>query len=295
MSDHTSKIKVGGHVSMSGGLDKAVERAAKIGGSCMQIFSGSPRMWRRRDLENFDFDKMFSKQEEFDVSPVFIHALYLINLASDDPELITKSVRSLIYDLRFDSLAKSSGVVVHLGSHQGRGWGSVKAQLVKHIHQILEESPENSQLLIENSAGQSGKIGSDLDDIKWLLDHVDSQRLGWCVDTCHAFAAGYVLDENSKFMDKKGSLGNLIDKIKALDLAETLKCVHVNDSKTKFASGNDRHENIGEGEIPQTSLKAFLNHSLIKSKPLITEVPGLDGDGPDLENVNRIKKLLKTS
>ncbi len=295
MSNQISKTRIGGHVSMSGGLNKAVERAAEIGGNCMQIFSGSPRMWRRRDLKSFGFEKMFSKQKELDVEPVFIHALYLINLASDNPELITKSVRSLIYDLKLDSLAKSSGVVVHLGSHQGRGWESTREQLVKHIQQILKETPEDSQLLIENSAGQKGKVGSDLKEIKWLLDQVDSQRLGWCVDTCHAFAAGYTLASESEFIGSQGSLGYLLDEIENLDLEDSLKCIHVNDCKTKFASGNDRHENIGEGEIPKVSLEDFLNHSLIKAKPLITEVPGMDGEGPDLENINRIKKLVKTS
>lgn len=292
MSNQSSQIKIGAHVSMSGGLAKAVERAAAIGANCLQIFSGSPRMWRRRAINDYNFEKLYSKQRELNVYPIFTHSLYLINLASNNPDLLDKSVRSLIYDLKFDSLAKGSGVMVHLGSHQGRGWKKARTQLVSKINYILHNSPEESQLLIENSAGQKGKVASDLEEIRWLLDQVKSERLGWCVDTCHAFAAGYAMTQYSKYIDKKGSLGSLIAEIDKLDLESSLKCVHVNDSKTRFASGNDRHENIGEGLIPQEELRSFLNHPLIKSKPLITEVPGMDGKGPDKENINRIKQLL---
>jgi deoxyribonuclease-4 len=286
------KVRIGGHVSMSGGLDQAVQRAADIGANCMQIFSGSPRMWRRRELDNFAVRKMLSKREELDVEPVFTHALYLINLASDKTELVDKSVRSLIYDLKFDSLVKGSGVVVHLGSHQGRGWEVVKSQLKDKISYILDNTPTDSRLLIENSAGQSGKIASDLAEISWLLDEIGSDRLGWCVDTCHAFAAGYSLAQNSQFSQDKKHRGYLITEIQKLNLDSSLSCVHVNDSQTEFASGSDRHANIGDGKIPPQELKDFLNHSLIIKHPLITEVPGLDGSGPDQENIKRIKQLV---
>jgi len=286
------RVQVGGHVSMSGGLAKAVERAAEIGGNTTQIFSGSPRSWKRKDLSKWQPKKMFAKMEKLGVKSVFTHALYLINLASDNEELMEKSVRALIYDLQFDSLVQGSGVVVHLGSHQGRGWEAVKEQLAEKIKYILQQTPADSQLLIENSAGQRGKIASDLAEIRWLLDEVDSPRLGWCLDTCHAFAAGYLLAPTKDKAWQQQARGEVLKEIQELNLAETLKCIHVNDSKVKFNSGTDQHENIGAGEIPEKMLKEFLQDKMIKSVPLITEVPGFVGKGPDKENVEKIKNFL---
>ena len=293
----SSTIRVGGHVSISGGLAQAVQRAADIGGSCMQIFSGSPRSWQRKSLSEYQPGKMFAKQKELSVGSVFTHAVYLINLASNNEELVAKSVQSLVYDLKFDHLVKGSGVVVHLGSHQGRGWESSRDQLVGAINSVLDQTPESSQFLIENSGGQAGKIASDLEEVRWLLDQVDSERLGWCFDTCHGFGAGYALTEASDQSDlsakqlKKGR-GPVLAEIDQLQLWPSLKCIHVNDSLAEFASGNDRHANIGDGLIPQSDMKVFLNHDRVKQRPLITEVPGLDGSGPDLANVNCIKQLI---
>ncbi|MBD3250263.1 MAG: deoxyribonuclease IV [Candidatus Pacebacteria bacterium] len=276
-------IKIGAHVSISGGLDKAIERAAEIGANCAQVFSGSPRMWHQKELSQYHLEKMFSKQDEMSVEPVFIHAKYLVNLASNNQELIRKSVRSLIHDLKVNQLIKGAGVIVHLGSHQGRGWEQTKAQLVKAINQIFEKTPKQSKLLIENSAGQNGKVASDLGEIRLLLDQVDQkQRLGWCFDTCHGFAAGY----------KLSGKGSVLTEISRLNLWQSLACIHLNDSKTAFGSGKDRHENIGQGKIPQEMLKSFLNDKRIKNLPLITEVPGFDDQGPDKKNLDRIKDLV---
>jgi len=257
----------------------------------MQVFSGSPRVWQRSDLAGIDLGKLFAKQEELGVESIIIHTLYLVNLASDQPELVGKSVRSLIHDLKLASLVKGSGVVVHLGSHQGRGWDAVKDQLAEKIKYILAETPEDSHFLIENSAGQKGKIAGELTEIRWLLDEINSNRLGWCLDTCHAFAAGYSLVQNSELM-KKSNKSDLMTTITDLDLWQTLACLHVNDSKVEFNTGRDRHENIGDGFIPQEDLKKFLNQPQIISQPLITEVPGVDGKGPDRENIDRIKQLV---
>lgn len=290
--ESTKHVKeIGGHVSVSGGVHLAVERAAEIGGNCMQVFSGSPRSWKRSELKKNDIKKMFAKQQELSVYSIFTHALYLVNLASNNQELVDKSVRSLIFDLKFDSLVKGSGVIVHLGSHQGRGWDTVKSQLVDIIKLILRKTPQDSTLLLENSAGQKGKIASDLTEIKWLFDKINSKRVGWCVDTCHAFAAGYPLVGSSKYT-QNSTKDDLVTVIKDLDLLNSLRCLHVNDSKTKFGSGNDRHANIGEGLIPQSDFKQFLNNQLLTDIPIITEVPGLDGKGPDKENIKRIKHLL---
>jgi deoxyribonuclease IV len=288
--------RIGAHVSASGGLEKAIIRAHDIGANCAQIFSGSPRVWKRKNLTEFDTSKMFSKMKELDVKPIFTHSLYLINLASDNPDLVRKSFDVLKYDLEFDSLIKGSGIIVHLGSHMGRGFDVVKHQVADQIIKLLKTTPQNSTFLIENSAGQKGKLCSDLSEIRWLMDEIatklDSQsnkRLGWCLDTCHVYAAGYSLGQSSESLIAK----SVIDEITRLKLWNSLKCIHVNDSKDSFDSGRDRHENIGQGKIPHADLAYFLNHPKVKNLPILTEVPGYDGQGPDAKNIAYLKKLCK--
>ncbi len=275
--------KIGAHLSTAGGVDKAVERAHALGANALQVFSGSPRMWRRTPLANIDVQKIWSNQEKYLVKPIFTHALYLVNLASDNQELVEKSTQALIHDLNFDAYIKGAGVVVHLGSHQGRGFAAVKNDLVDRIKVILENTPSSSTFIIENSAGQNGKIASDLTEIKWLVERLKSKRVKWCFDTCHGFAAG----------KKLVGADSVINEMEQLSLLESLACLHVNDSRDQFDSGRDRHANIGEGEIGLETLKGFLNDQRLTMIPIITEVPGADGNGPDEENITRLWKLVK--
>lgn len=275
--------RIGAHLSTSGGVDQAVERAHEIGANALQVFSGSPRMWRRTSLEKIESEKIWSNQEKYDVTPIFTHALYLVNLASDNPELVEKSMTALKHDLEFDTHIRGAGVVVHLGSHQGRGFAAVKNDLVKTMAEILQATPESSTFIIENSAGQNGKIASDLVEIKWLMDQLKSKRVKWCFDTCHGYAAG----------KKLTGPGSVLDEMEALKLITELACLHVNDTKDPFDSGRDRHANIGDGEIGVEVLGQFLRDPRISHVPMITEVPGLDGHGPDEENLKRLWQLVK--
>lgn len=287
------KRHIGAHVSASGGHHKALKRAADLGANCLQLFSGSPRVWKRPDLQSVDADVFAAERKKHGIEHVFTHALYLVNLASDKQELLEKSRTALTFDLQFDAHISGSGVVVHLGSHQGRGWESSKDQVLDQIQRILAATPENSTFLIENSAGQNGKLCSDLAEIKWLLDRLDHNRVGWCVDTCHAFAAGYRLDGVTG-ADAQALTGELFESeqslnttITDLELWSTLKCIHVNDSRDPFSSGRDRHANLSEGMIPADHLQWFVNTPETQQIPLVLEVPG-EGNGPDKINVNRL-------
>lgn len=289
---------IGAHVSTSGGFDQALKRAEALGANGMQIFSGSPRGWGRGDLSKIDLKLWQETKRQTGIKAVVIHALYLINLASPKDSLVQSSIKALIYDLKLDALLKTDGVIVHLGSHLGAGWAKVKPQLVSALKQILAATPADSQLLIENSAGQKGKIGSDLAEIKELLEVVSSPRLGWCVDTCHAWAAGYRLNSELRILkpevrsQKPKVEKNLISEINQLDLWSSLKCIHVNDSHGQFDSGLDRHENLGQGTIPTVEFKAFLNFAKIKKLPLILEVPGLKELTLAKSNVDQLKHLV---
>ncbi len=303
----TPNRRIGAHLSTSKGIVETVHSAARIGANCLQVFSGSPRMWRRTPLEKIDARAVQQAQDALNVKPIFTHALYLVNLASDNPDIVVHSLETLKHDLTFDAHLGGAGVVVHIGSHQGRGFDAVKDMLATRIQEILRDTPTQSHFLIENAAGQQGKIGGDLAEVKWLIEQLGSERVGWCVDTCHAFAAGYAFSNNSSlyqekeeekstlFSDENATIKPPIlpEAIQELGLLNALKVIHVNGSRDPFNSGRDRHANIGEGTIPSVELQAFLNHPAFVTIPLITEVPGIDGQGPDAENIARIKELVK--
>jgi deoxyribonuclease-4 len=242
--------RIGGHVSSGGGPLNAIKNTQAIGANCLQIFAGSPRGWAR-SLYDAKVAENFVKQvAELDLNPVFIHALYLTNLASDNPELVEKSKTAIIMDLNNSSLLRAAGVILHIGSHLGRGFDAVKDLVAAGISEVLDKTPHDSYLLLENAAGQQGKIGS-LTELSYLLNQVKSERLRVCLDTAHAFSEGYDLGKR-----------------------------------------NDQHENLGEGYIGAAGLKLVINSPLLSHLPLIMEVPGFDGNGPDAKNVQIAQGLV---
>ncbi len=280
--------RVGAHLSTAGGYTKAVDRAIDIGANALQIFSGSPRTWKRKPINEEEVQEFAKYAFSKDVRPLFVHALYLVNLVSDNTESVQKSKNVIIHELEFTSKIQGSGLVVHVGSHQGRGWDAVKEDLFVLLKNVLSEAYGDSPFLIENSAGQKGKLHSDLGEIRETLDAVKSPRLGWCYDTCHGWAAGYSATEQDD-PDRK----DLFAALEEYDLWDSLKCIHVNDSRDPFNSHRDRHENIGEGSIPREELDAILNHPKLKDIPIITEVPGFDGKkSPDAENISRLRGIV---
>lgn len=277
--------KIGAHVSTSGGIKNAITNTLNIGGTCMQIFAGSPRMWRRSLYSQKDVNEFRSLVEQHHLDPVFIHALYLINLASDKDELREKSRTALVMDMNNSALIESAGVILHIGSHQGRGFDTVERAVVDEINAVLEQTPDNSTLLLENSAGQKGKIGS-LQELGILLEKLDNKRVGVCLDTAHAFEAGYAINTNQ-------GLKMFVSDIEKHVGIDQIAVIHLNDSRTKLGSRHDQHENIGEGFIGKKGLANIVNHSKLSSLPLILEVPGFDRTGPDAKNIEIINSLVQ--
>lgn len=281
-------LRLGGHVSAAGSYASVIERSQAINGNAAQFFSASPRVWKKPELDEsriVQLKELQAASEDQDIRPLFIHALYLVNCASENTELVQKSVNSLLYELNFGRYFDCAGVVVHLGSHQGRGWEASKEAVAVLVKQILSQTDSPVPFLIENSAGQSGKLCSDLHEIRWLIDTVADERLGWCYDTCHGWAAG--LSATQPECDTP------LDLITELQLWDALKCIHVNDSKDTLGSGRDRHENILDGNIPQAEWEILLNDPRMQQIPWITEVPGIEGNGPDAENIRRISQLVQ--
>ena len=282
MSSPTLNRKIGGHVSIAGGLTNAVQNTLDIKGNCMQIFAGSPRMWLRTPFPEDQVTSFNLKVKEQDLSPIFIHALYLVNLASDNPELLEKSYQALLMDLQNGQRINSAGVLVHIGSHQGRGFDSVKDQIISLVKKLLKNT-KDTPFLIENSAGQKGKIGS-LEEIEALVKSIDDPRIKVCLDSAHMFEAGIDLREAKVVED-------LVKKLGTKGLLDRLVCLHLNDSKTVLGSGHDKHENIGEGEIGKAGLSNLVNHPKLKHLPLLLEVPGQDKKGPDQKNIQTVHTL----
>lgn len=279
----TNMRRIGGHVG--GGLTSAIKNTQAIGGNCLQIFAGSPRMWAR-SLYPASLATTFKNEASAnDLNPVYIHALYLTNLASDNPELVMKSKAALISDMTNSAAIDSAGVVLHIGSHQGRGWSATRDIVIESIQEVLTQTPKNSFLLLENSAGQQGKIGS-LVELSDILQTISSDRLRVCLDTAHAFEAGYNLATN------QGLDLWLAEIEKTIGLSK-IELLHLNDSKTPLGSGRDNHQNIGDGYIGSDGLKQLINHPKLNHLPLILEVPGLEGMGPDKVNIDRVKSLIE--
>ncbi len=275
---------IGAHLSVAKGFVPAVQNAIDKGGNALQIFSGSPRSWwGRKPVDEIQVDEFLKFRDEKKFGPVFIHAMYLINLTGNNDALIQNSINAITYDLQYCSRIKASGVVVHLGSHLGAGYDAVFEVLAERIAQILDNTPADSTLLVENSAGQNGKLCSSIEDLGRLFGklekYVKAERLGLCIDTCHAFCAGYHLTE-------------LGAKLKEANLLDNVKLIHVNDARDPFDGGRDRHANIGEGEIGREEFKVFLTDPQFAKFPLILEVPGFDDNGPDARNIEIVKELI---
>ena len=273
--------RIGAHVSTAGGVIKALKNTTDIGGNCLQIFAGSPRSWARKLYADEEVSAYLKEAIKLDYTPTFIHALYLVNLATNNPDLLQKSADSLIFDLKNGQLINSAGVIVHLGSHQGRGFDAVVDQTADVIKQIINAT-EKIPFVIENSAGQKGKIGS-ISEIVELFRKVNHSRLKLCLDSAHLFEAGYDL-RNSSVID------TLVTELTDQNLQNHLVCLHVNDSKTEFDSRNDQHANLGDGQIGLTGLSNFVNHPSFSHLPIILETPG-DLGFPDAKQISIAKSL----
>lgn len=268
---------LGGHVSIAGGIYNAVQNTLNIGGNCMQIFAGSPRLWFRKPFPETDVKKFKEGISTNNLGPVFIHALYLVNLATDNPDLLEKSVSSLVADLNNGYQINSAGIIVHVGSHQGRGFDSVKDQLVAVIERVLDQT-EHTNLILENDAGQNGKIGS-IEELSYLKEKINNDRIKICLDTAHLFESGVDLRSEE-------SINLFISSLKENNILSDVVCIHLNDSATDLDSHRDMHANLGDGKIGIDGLKMLINSKEFSHLPLILEVPGDNKQGPNKKNID---------
>ncbi len=281
-------MKIGAHVSTAGGLITAFDRAEAIGAECVQIFESAPQQWGTARLEDAQVDAFRERMAASGLGPLFIHGKYLMNLASADAKILKTSTSTLRSSLNIAGRIGAKGVVFHTGSHKGTGFESVLEQVCAAATTALTEADNDALMIFENAAGQQGTIGSKFSDLGQILKRVDNPRAKVCIDTCHAFAAGY------DFSNAEGVATALEELDREIGFGN-IAAMHCNDSKGALGSGRDLHENIGEGNIGRAGFEALLAHPALADVPFLLEVPGYKidgaGKGPDKPNIDLMKEI----
>jgi deoxyribonuclease IV len=277
-------VDIGAHVSSSGGIDKAVDRAVTIGADSMQVFTQSPRTWRPTNHDPATFDRFRERRAETGMGGVLCHALYLCNLAAPNDDVYEKSVAAMRNTLEVARGIGADGVVFHVGSHLGSGFEHGLGRVVPAMEQLLELTPDETWLLMENSAGAGGTIGRSIDELATLFDRLGRHpRLGICLDSCHLYVSGVDVTDPA-------ALDACLDEVDSSIGLDRLRALHVNDSATALGSNRDRHANIGEGLLGE-KLGVFLGNPRLQKLPAVLETAGPDNHGPDADEVRKAKEI----
>ena len=277
---------IGAHVSTGGGLVNAHERGAERGCEAIQVFNQSPRMWRPTTWNADDIARFRELMEDGPIRSVVIHAVYLINCASPDPEIRKKSVASLTHALRMGDAIGADGVVVHPGSTLGGPHEEAIARAGEAFVESVKES-ESCPLLLEDTAGGGKTLGRDFGELAALIEATGGdERVGLCLDSCHMLASGFDISDADK-------LATVIDDCGEKVGLERLKCLHVNDSKTPLGSNSDRHAVPGDGHLGEKGCAAFLSEPRFEGLPALFEGPGVEGKAPGLVDVEKTKALRR--
>jgi deoxyribonuclease IV len=254
----------GAHVSAAGGISKAIDRVEEIGGKAVQVFTQSPRMWRPTAHTDEEVERFRKRRKQARVRHVSCHALYLVNLASREREIRTKSFEALTATMKTADSIGADAVVFHVGSHLGYGFDDALDVVAPQLRELLDLTTDDLWLCMENAAGAGGTIGRSVAELEALFDRLDGHwRLGICLDSCHWWASGVdvtdaaVLDEALEDLDRRIGFGRL-------------RVLHVNDANTPLGSNRDRHDVVPEGQLGQ-GLATFLGHPAFRNLPAILE------------------------
>lgn len=280
-----NKPLLGAHVSAAGGLKNVIANAEALGAECVQIHATSPRQWSVKLPKSEDVLEYKKLLSDSTLQKIFIHAPYLINLASPDPVIHKKSIDNLMGNLEICELIGAEGVIFHLGSAKDGDRQTAFNQQVEALTYVLKNHKGKSKIILENSAGGGNKFGASLEDIGAIINAVKSDSLAVCYDTAHAFEAGLIPNYEKPVVKK---LWDDFDKVIGLN---RLIALHVNDSKTEFASNHDRHENLGEGYLGLDSFKNLAAEKRLSHASWLLEVPG-DGEGPTKKQLDLLKSLF---
>jgi len=277
-------MKLGVHVSIAGSIDLSIDRARSLDLDTFQIFTRNPRGWKFSDFKESNIVNFKNKILSENISTVVCHMPYLPNLSSPKEDVYNMSINALSSELERCNTLGIEYVVTHIGSHLGTGLEKGLDRVVKACNTALSNSSNNTMIILENTAGTKNNVGSKFDELKYIFDNVnDKSRIGFCFDTCHAFAAGYDLSTSKSVIDTLKKFDQIIG-------LKYLKVVHLNDSKGELGNGLDRHQHIGRGFIGENGFRELLKNSTIKQLPLILETP-IDETFDDEYNINKIYSL----
>ncbi|UCE70988.1 MAG: deoxyribonuclease IV [Nitrospiraceae bacterium] len=284
MLQYSIMRRLGVHTSIAGGLHLSLERAHELRCTTMQIFSHNPRGWAVKEISGKDRELFHRLKKELDISPVYIHTSYLINMASQSKILRRKSINLLKEEMERADALGAEYVILHTGSAAHDDKKAARKRAVHALEAALKEGMWQAGLLLENTAGAKGDITSEVAELAEIQGKLGSLVAGVCIDTCHAFQAGY----NIKKPEGTGQLAEEIEKYLGRD---SVKLIHLNDSKADTGHHRDRHEHIGRGYIGTKGLKAFVRHEMFLNVPIILETPKKT-DTDDIRNLKAVRKFF---
>lgn len=282
---------LGAHVSVAGGTPKAIGRATELGCTAIQIFVKNASQWRGKELSGSEAEAFRAARAESAVGPVVAHGSYLINLCTTDPALLDKSREALADELARCALLGVEGLVIHPGAHLGAGDEAGIDCAAASLDAVLAALPDApTRILLENTAGQGSCLGHRLEHLARIRERVSApERVGICVDTCHAFAAGYAIHEPAGYEDFLAEIEDLVG-------LGALGAVHLNDSVRPFGSRRDRHAHIGEGEIGLELFARILQDPRLARVPMVVETEpgdGMEGHREDLETLRGLVSSVR--
>lgn len=286
--------RLGAHFPLAAGMVRAADRAAAIGASAMQVFVDNPTSWRRRATPPAELPAFLERLAAHGISPLSVHAPYLVNLAGPDKEIWDRSVDLMVNELRVASTYGAAFINLHIGSHRGAGTEVGTKQLAQGLRRILEAAGDRSDggddvaLVLENGAGAGFSMGSTPEELgaiagAFTAAGVPRGRVGFCLDTAHLWGAGVPIGTAA-------GVDALVAEFDALVGLDRLQMVHLNDSRAEAGTGSDRHEHLGGGRIGTDGLARFLTHPGLAHVTYIIETPGME-EGWDEVNLDRARDL----
>lgn len=276
---------LGAHVSISGGVYKAIANGEKIGATAIQIFSKNQTRWVAKPLSDEDAEKFKTARENSTIKEVVIHDSYLINLGSPKEETLQKSRDAFLDEIERAEKLGIGYLVFHPGSHLNTGEESGLKKIAESLNLMIDQTPDyRVRLLLEVTAGQGTNLGYRFEQLAEIMAQVENKkRMGVCLDTAHIFAAGYDIRTPETYRNTMTQF----DSVLGLD---NLFCIHMNDSKKELGSRVDRHDNIGDGFIGIEPFKMIVNDSRLLKVPKILETPG--GEEEFMKNLELLKSFL---
>jgi deoxyribonuclease-4 len=257
-------VRIGAHLRTPGGLRTAIDTAREVGAECVQLFISNPRAWsgpRPETAERFG-----AEWREAAIGPLFVHAPYLVNIASPNPEFVRKSLELCVKSVRACGILGAGGFVVHAGAGGPAEPSEAVERAAAVLRAISAETPDETRLVVELMAATSGAVASTVEEARRVFDAVDDARLGLVLDTCHLFAAGVAIDEPE-------GVEGLFAELRAGGLDGRLALIHLNDAKFERGSRRDRHEVVGLGRIGAAGFAALLHRPEVRELSLVVETP----------------------